>query len=297
MKHVLSVLRVLGLVALCALFLSRLDTSGLGALASWRAGGWLCGALLAYSVGQLLNGLAWRHLLIQAGGRVSVTEMILHDLSSVFWSSVLPGGVAGELLKGVRLSRDADAGSVAVSILCARLVGGSVACGLGLVCLPFSGFEGLYRALGGAALLATTGVGVGGLLALKIGPAALPRVVATRLPVGKFPALRDLGFAFLLAIVTHTAFALVFSACFGAVGYWISFAAGAVVCALTSVAQIAPVTVGGFGVRELTISSLGMVLVPGPAADAAAIALTGTFAVFVLLGGGVELWRMARPSA
>ena len=123
MKHVLSVLRVLGLVALCALFLSRLDTSGLGALASWRAGGWLCGALLAYSVGQLLNGLAWRHLLIQAGGRVSVTEMILHDLSSVFWSSVLPGGVAGELLKGVRLSRDADAGSVAVSILCARLVG------------------------------------------------------------------------------------------------------------------------------------------------------------------------------
>lgn len=296
MKRALSVLQVLGLFLLGGYFVWQLDPSSLRALGTPRAAAWILAAVVAYSVGQVLNGLAWRHLLNRAGGEVSLKEMILHDLSSVFWCTVVPGGVAGELVKGVRLARGADAGSVAVSILCARLIGGSVSCVLALAFLPFTAFTGAYRAVGALALLGTIGVGAGGLLALKLGPAALPRFVAARLPKGHFPDGRDLVAALVIAIVTHSAFALVFSACFAAVGQWIPFGEGAVVSALTSVAQIVPVTVGGMGVRELTIASLGAQLVPPATADAAAIALAGTFTVFVLLGGMVELWRMARAS-
>jgi type II secretory ATPase GspE/PulE/Tfp pilus assembly ATPase PilB-like protein len=105
---------------------------------------------------------------------------------------------------------------------------------------------------------------------------------------------RDLLVAFGLAIVTHSVFAVVFSAGFAAVGPWMPFADGAVVSALTSVAQIVPLSVGGMGVRELSISGLGAELVPKPAADAAAVALALTFTVFVALGGLVEVWRMVR---
>ncbi len=295
-NHLLSALQVLGLLLLGGYFVARADTSGLGELATPRAAAWLTAAVLVYCVGQFLNGLAWRHLLLRAGGRVTLGEMILHDLSSVFWSTVLPGGFVGEIVKGVRLSRGADPGSVAVSILCARLVGGTTSCLLALACLPFSRFEGVYRAVGAAALAATVCVGVGGLLALALGPAALPAFVASRLPVGRFPAGRDIAAAFALALVTHAVFALVFSAGFAAVGPWVPFADGAVVSALTSVAQIVPLTVGGMGVREITISGLGAELVPRPAADAAAVALAVTFTVFLALGGMVELWRMLRAA-
>jgi uncharacterized membrane protein YbhN (UPF0104 family) len=296
MSRLLSAVQVLGLLLLGGYFLAQLDTSGLHALATPRAALWLVAALFAYCVGQLLNGIAWRHLLNNAGGDVSIREMLLHDLSSVFWCTVLPGGVVGELVKGVRLARSADPGAVAVSIVTARLIGGTVACLLALVSLPFSGFDGLYQAVGGAALLATVCVGFGGLIVLKIGPAALPAFVARRVPIGVFPAWRHVVTAFGLAIVTHTAFALVFCACFAAVGQWIPFPAGAVVSALTSVAQTVPITVGGMGIRELTIAGLGAAVVPHATADAAAIALAGVFTVFVLLGGLVELGRMARTS-
>ena len=287
-------LQVLGLALLGGYFVARTDPSGLDALATPRAAGWLAVAVLAYWVGQILNGLAWRHLLHGAGARVSFSEMILHDLSSVFWGTVLPGGVAGEVVKGVRLAREADPGAVAVSILSARLVGGSTACLLALACLPFSGIDGAYRAIGVVALAATVLVGLGGLVALAIGPSALPQALASRLPVGRLPAARDLALAFLLAVCTHSAFALVYCAGFAAVGPWIPFADGAVVSALTSVAQILPLTVGGLGVRELTISGLGARLVPKPAADATAVALALVFTVFVALGGLVELGRVLR---
>ncbi|MCK6502979.1 flippase-like domain-containing protein [Myxococcota bacterium] len=283
---------MLGVLVLGGAFVVQMDASDLHMLATPRAAGWLTVALLCFCVGQVLNGLAWRHLLHGQGGRVPFMDMIRHDLASVFWSTVLPGGVVGEVVKGVRLARDADAGAVAVSILSARLVGGATACLLALACLPFSGIDGAFRAIGALALALTALVGLGGLVALALGPAALPLSLRARLPVGRMPSARDLLLAFVLALVTHSAFALVYCAGFAATGPWIPFADGAVLSALTSVAQLLPVSVGGLGVRELTISGLGARLVPKPAADAAAVALALVFTVFVALGGLVELGRV-----
>jgi len=290
-RHLLSALQVVGLVLLGGVFVAGLDPGSLDLLRGPRALGWILVALLAYTFGQVLNGLAWRHLLNRAGGQVTVRDMLLHDLSSVFWCSVLPGGIVGELVKGVRLARDAHPGSVAVSIAAARLTGGMVACLLALASLPWSGFGGLHGAVGAVALVGTAGAGAVGLVALRLGPAALPGRFAAWVPEGAFPTPRALGVAFLLALATHSAFALVFSACFAAAGTWASFPAGAVLCALTSVAQILPLSVGGVGVRELTVSTLGLALVPEATADAAAIAIAIVFTTFVALGGAVELWR------
>lgn len=279
------------MVVLVGVWLAQADTSGLSALTTGAAAGWMAAGVGIYCVGQLLNGLSWRYLLQQAGGAVSLGEMLLHDLSSVFWGTVLPGGVAGEVVKGFRLARDIDVGTVAVTLLAARLVSGTMACLLALACLPLSGFEGTVAAVGAAALVATAGVGVAGLVALRLGPAALPAALADRLPIGRFPALRSLAVVVVLGGLTHAAFALVYSAAFAAAGAWMPFAAAAVVSALTSVAQILPLTVGGLGVRELSISTLGAALFTDALADAGAISVAVVFTVFIGLGGLVELGR------
>lgn len=296
------------MVLLVGFFGARTDWSVVGAaLSAPSAPGWMALALLAYAVGQVGNGLAWRGLLATTGVVVPFGAMILHDLSSVFWSTVLPGGVAGEVVKGARLARTVDLGAVTVSLLTARLVGGTVACVLALAALPWSGVDGLPRTVGTFALLGTAAVGVAGLVAVRMGPrigptvlARLPRLVArlaARVPLGTFPPARAVLTAVALTLATHVSFAAVYSLCFAAAGHPVSLADGAVICALTSVAQLAPVTVGGFGVRELTIAGLGATLVPAPAANAAAVALTATFTVVVALGGLVELARLRAAPA
>jgi uncharacterized membrane protein YbhN (UPF0104 family) len=285
-------------VALVAAFVGRTDWAGVGAaLHQPRAPAWFAVVLGLYAVGQVTNGLAWRGLLASAGARVGFGEMIRHDLSSVFWSTVIPGGVAGEVVKGVRLARSgAAAGSVATSILAARLLGGTVSSLLALVLLPGSGLQGPPRLVGGLALTATASVGLVGLAVLRLGPTALDRVprIAARLPIGRFPPAAALGRAALATLVTHLAFAGVYAACFGAAGDPLTLADGAAIYTFTAVAQMVPITVGGFGVRELTIASLGALLVPAPVASAAAVALTATFTVAVALGGLLELGRL-RP--
>jgi uncharacterized membrane protein YbhN (UPF0104 family) len=291
-------LRIVGMLALLAWFVSRADWAGIGGAlgrpGAWR---WVGAGLVAYAVGQVGNGLAWRGLLRTTGVDVGFGEMIRHDLSSVFWSTVLPGGVVGEVVKGVRITQaGADPGAVAVSILAARLVGGTMSCALALALLPWAHLDGAARTVGTLALVTVAGVGITGLGILRIGPRALARfpVIAARVPIGRFPPLPAIFAACVATLVTHTAFAAVYCACFGAAGEGIGLPDGAAICALTSVAQLAPVTVGGFGVRELTIAGLGATLVPRGVADAGAVALSATFTLVVGIGGIVELGRLRR---
>ncbi len=298
-----AVLRVAGMLALVALFARRVEWAGIaGALTQPGAGGWLAFGALAYAVGQVGNGLAWRGLLRAVGVDVSFRGMILHDLSSVFWSTVLPGGVVGEVVKGVRITRTgARPGDVAGAILTARLVGGTMACGLALGLLPWASLSGAARTVGTVALVAVATAGGAGLLFLRCAPTILERgALAPSLlrgrALGRLPPLSALAVAAALTLGTHVGFAVVYCACFGAAGQTISLADGAAICALTSVAQLVPVTVGGFGVRELTIAGLGATIVPAPLADAAAVALGGAFTAVVALGGLVELTRLrGRP--
>ncbi len=304
-----TALRFAGMALLVGFFVVHLDPTGLRALATPTGAAWIGAAVLAHVVGQVLNGLAWRGLLNRAGGAVGVWESVLHDLVSVFWSTVLPGGVVGEVVKGVRLARETDAGAVAVSIVVARLLGGGASCALAFAALPWSTLPAPVLAVAAASCGAGVAAAGLGLVALRVGPdaamAGFGRLaggwgpwLASRLPVGRFPATRDLAHAGALSLVSHIAFAWMFDVCFRAVGAPISLADAAVVSTLTSVAQQLPISVGGLGVRELTIAGLGATLVSAAGADAATVALSGVMTLFVLAGGLVELvWAAQRRRA
>ena len=291
------VLQVVGLIVTGTLFVRGLDPETLRqSLVRPGALPWFGLAFSCYAVGMIANGLAWRGLLATAGDPVPVGEMIRHDLSSTFWSSVLPGGMAGELVKGVRLARTADAGAVAVALVASRLISGSASCILALALLPWSAVEGPPRLAGAAALAAVTGIGVVGLAVLRLGPAVLARwpALSARVPVGRFPPTRALAVAFGQTLVGHTAFAVYCSAAFAAAGAWIPVADGATFLSLTSVAELPPITVGGYGVRELTLSRLGMLVVSEPIAEAGAVAFSLVATGMVLVGSIVELGRLRR---
>lgn len=291
-------LQVGGLVVTGTLFVRGLDFASLeGALVRPGAVGWFGLAFVLYAAGMLANGLAWRGLLASAGSRIPTGEMVRHDLSSTFWSSVLPGGMAGELVKGVRLSRTADAGAVAVAIVASRLVSGSASCVLAIVLLPWSALTGAPRVAGALVLAAVATVGVAGLVVLRLGPAVLARVavfapIAARIPVGRFPPPRALGAAFVQTFLGHAAFAGYCSAAFAAAGRWIPLADGATFLSLTSLAELPPITIGGYGVRELTLSRLGELIVPETVAEAGAVAFSLVATAMVLIGGIVELGRV-----
>ena len=89
-----------GLLAL-ALFTQILDLDLLrAALVQPAARGWLALGVVAYAVSHLAGGLAWRGLVATPGRPLPMTEVLRLDLGSGFWSTVLPGAVAGELIKG-----------------------------------------------------------------------------------------------------------------------------------------------------------------------------------------------------
>ncbi len=293
--------QVVGMVVLVALFARLVDWASVArALGRPAALPWMAAAAGVWAIGQAAHSTGWRILLRANGVHVGLVDAVRHDLSSVFWSTVLPGGVAGELVKGVRLTREgARAGDVGVALVATRLVSGMVCAGLALVMLPLSHFDGPLRAFAGVALGGTVAAGVLGLGVLRAGRAIVARhlpAVAARLPVGAFPPAPAMAGCALAAIVTHLAFGAVYCLCFGAAGHAAAYPDGAVIYALTSVAMLLPVSVGGYGVRELTVVHLGEAIAPGVAA-AAAVALAALFTGAVGLGGLVELRRLAAAAA
>jgi len=297
-RRVLEVLlRVVGLVLLVGLFAWRVDWAAVGVvLDEDLRGGPLVVALLAYAAGQVLNGLGWRRLVGQAGIAVGFAEMIRHDLGSVFWSVVLPGSVAGEVVKGARVAGGLErAESTASAIVSARLAGAAAAGLLALAFVPATRFGPTVRAGAAAGFAAVVAVALVGLLLVRLGPAGLRRLwpsLADRLPPGATPRLSGLVFAATMSLLAHLCFTLVFQRCFAAVGAAMPLPDAAVVYVLTTVALALPITFGGLGVRELSISSVGGLVVAPPAAAAAAMVATVVFMVPVAVGGLSEAARM-----
>ena len=285
-----TALRFVVTVVLLALFFGWVDLDAVRDALAHADSGWFMAAVAAYVVGQLANGLAWRHLLADSGIAVTLGEMIRHDLGSVFWSTVVPGGVAGEVVKGVRIARAQGGGpTVATAILAARLVGGGSAGVVGLVMLPWSLTVQGHAAAAVVVLGGTAGAGATGLYLLR----RVPTLLSRWLPRGRFPSASALARAAIATSVAHLSFAATTAACFAAAGHPLGLADATWVSVATSLAEIVPVSVGGFGVRELAMTLLGGQLVPPAAAASAAILYSAAFFGVVLLGGASELARSA----
>lgn len=282
-------LRGVGMALLLGIFVASVDWAEAGEALRGLRVAWLAPMMGCYAAGQVANGLGWRHLTRSAGLEVGFVEMIRHDLAAVFWSTVLPGSIAGEFIKGVRVAGSVDeAETTAVALLSARLVGGATAGALGLALWPFAAMPEPYRQGVGLALAGLVALGVGGVVALQLGPAAFRRLlprVAERLPEGRRPRLRELAVCVAASTLAHACFSGLFACYFAAVGAPVSYADAALIGVATTAAQALPVTLGGFGVRELTMGALGATLVPAASAAAASVLGTLSFAVPVTLGG------------
>ncbi|MFZ5477099.1 MAG: lysylphosphatidylglycerol synthase domain-containing protein, partial [Myxococcota bacterium] len=268
-----------------AWFVSRLDAAAVRAALS--APGWVLAATALYAVGHVANGEAWRGLVNAGGARVSFGGMVRHELTSLFWGTVLPGGVSGEVVKGIRVAREgAGAQAAAVGLVAARVVSGTTTCLLGAACLPASGYPARAAIAGG--LLACAAGGVALLAGLRYAPDLPP---LDRLPRGPLPDLRALAVAAAWSTLARALFVGVFVCCFGAAGRPLGLADATVTSALVALAQLLPVTLGGYGVRELTIGGLGRLFAPGAVADAAAVVLGLLVSVTVLAGAAAEAAR------
>lgn len=259
---------------------------------------WLAGALLA-SV-PLMLAMAWRWSFTAQRMGIDLPLVVAwrEYYASVLLNSVLPGGVAGDV---VRVARQADdparpLGAVTRSVVVERVVGQLMLWAALVVGAAWWGFDGAML----AGLLALGAVAVVG---LGLGRAAShPRLSSTWLGRGLARLRTDLraalwgpravavqlvasaaGLGALVAMYTCSALAI---------GSSITVERALVVVPWILAATTLPLTVGGWGVRELSAAAL-FELVSLPAADGAAssVVFGAVSLVAALPGGVVLLWR------
>lgn len=291
-------LRLVGMALLVALFARVFRPEDLTALRGVR--GDLVGyILLAHAVAHVLTGLGWQVLLADCGVRVGFWRMVVEDLGSLFWSTVLPGSVVGEAVKGVRLAGGWEhAETVAVCLALARLLGG-LAAALGAVALlwPRSDLDPTLKTGLLWLFAATAGASAAMVGLLRVGPDTVRRwwpALASRLPAGRFPSGKALLASTALKALSHVGFAGIYTLSYAAVGTPVPFGDGLAIYVLVSILAMLPVTFGALGVRELTVVGLGEALAPGSAGGAAAVVVTSSIALTLVLAGFTELLRLTR---
>ena len=304
MKRWLDVaVRLIGMALLVGLFARATDWAAVGEAlggARWSIFGL---AICGQAVGFFFNGLGWRHLLRAAGVEVGLGEMVLHDLSAVFWSLLLPGGGGGEGGTGYGgAGTRGGGGGGATALLAARLINRGGACLLALALIPFAALPGAVAAATALALAGLVGVAAAGLAVLRFAPPFARRLGPLRrlLEEGEPPPAGAMLAAAALSIVAQLGFCGMYWACFAAIGHPLGFAQAAWLMALTSLALFLPVTFGGLGLRELTIGELSGLMVAPSAAAGASLLVAAAIYINVSIGGLVELWRATlgrRPGA
>ena len=328
-----TALRLLpGLLAL-ALFTTILDVDLLrAAFAQPAARGWLALGVVTYAVSHLAGGLAWRGLVATPERPLRMTEVLRLDLGSGFWSTVLPGAVAGELIKGVRLAgRGHEPVRVAHGLLVGRLcsVGmASVLGGLGAWATPalgtevraaaMSAFGGLLAAAAGALGLVLLGPRALGRLAWRArwlgeegerpdgeaGRAAFlarardtTRKVLAALVAAPPPSPGRLARSALAAGTMHALLGGMYVCVFKAAGAAIPLPTGMAFSSLSAIAESLPISVGGYGVRELVVTALATPVVGAAPATVAALALSVPVTTMLVAGGLVEAVQSLRSRA
>ncbi|MBF6612633.1 MAG: flippase-like domain-containing protein [Chloroflexi bacterium] len=97
-----------------------------------------CGAALAFAA-NFLAAYKWQYLLAQLGANVRYKKLLHLLYTGMFYNTVLPGQVGGEVVKGVGLARSGVTGTTsALSVLIDRLLGLLALFALGIVGLLLS---------------------------------------------------------------------------------------------------------------------------------------------------------------
>jgi len=254
-------------------------------------------ALFYTSIG--IGAVRWSVLLRTCGATTTPPIGRLFRLSVVgmFYSNVLPGAVAGDVVRGLATAESFEGrgltSSLAVTLLerLSGLVGLLVLTSIALFINPLEDLENFrfWGVLGMAGALAgTVGVAYGTKLAPRL-PSKLG-ALAAKLPEVK----RPLGFAvaLVLSLGTHLCVIVAGHLLVTAVDGSVAFLDSAVVMPLVTMASYFPLTIGGAGVREIAVVGVyGFVGVPEAKALAAALAYAACLFLVAVTGGILNMLK------
>lgn len=249
-----------------ALVLVAVDTGAVLRALRGAHPGWLLAALGAVQLQVVLSALRWRFTAARLGQRIGRGEAIGEYYLAALLNQTAPGGVGGDALRAWRGGRESEAGmGAAVRAVVLERLAGQVAlfvvAATGLAAWPLLG-------RGGAPLDALILLGLA--MAAAVGAGLLIAVLARRGPRRARSALRGLApdlmrawferGAWLLQGATSLAIVLAYIAAFAlcarALGDVLPPLAWITAIPLVLLSMLAPVSIGGWGVRETAAAAL-----------------------------------------
>jgi uncharacterized membrane protein YbhN (UPF0104 family) len=249
---------------------------------------------IAFFYGSISIGALRWSVILRACGATSTPplgRLLQLSLVGMFYNSVLPGAVAGDVVRGIATAESFQGrgvtSSLAVTLLerLSGLVGLLVVASVAVFLNPLADLENfrLWGAIGMLATLAgTVGVAYGSKLAPRL-PGKLS-VLAAKLPEVQRPA--GFAVALLLSLGTHLCTISAAHVLVSALHPPVRFLESAVVFPLVTLASYFPFTIGGAGVREMALVGVyGFVGVPKAEALAAALTYTACIYVVAFTGG------------
>lgn len=301
--RVITVIRWIVGLALLALTLAWIDLDEVLTPIRRADPTWLVAALVLSIPMMFLMAWRWSFTARRMGVSLSLRAAWGDYYLSVLLNSVLPGGVAGDV---VRVARQAGApdrplGPVARSVVVERVVGQLV---LWLLLLTSAALWGLGDVVVAVSVaLVLTGLGVAVLLGVgahpRVAPTALGRV-ALRVR-GELRAALIGGGALAVQLLTSlgslVALIGMYYCCARAIGSWMTPAQALLVVPGILAATTLPLTVGGWGVRELSAMALFELAGMPRAEGAASSVLYGAVVLVSMSPGLVPLLRRSKRAA
>ena len=255
-------------VALLAVLFSRVDVATLWAHARGASPGWLAASLGIYLVMVVLSAWRWGVLLDAAGVVLPAGRLVTSFLVATFFNNFLPSNIGGDVVRIADTARPAGSKTIAALIVLADR-------GVGLLGLLTVGALGASVAeqlpgtgiVGPAILWLILAAGLAALAFLLSRPGALivllrpiqrlhPGWVGEQLEKleGLLGRLRQspaaIGLCYTGAIIVQLVLVSFYFAIALSLGVPISFWQLALIVPMTFIAQMLPVSMNGFGVRE-----------------------------------------------
>ncbi|MBI3970781.1 MAG: flippase-like domain-containing protein [Chloroflexi bacterium] len=275
-RHAL-VVRTAAMVVLLAFVLWRIDvTRSLENVRDARPAPLAIAALLVYFA-WLVNSFKWQRLLAGAGIHRGLAELFRLNLASIFYGLALPGHIAGEVLKAIRLGGSVERrGVVYASVWLDRVTGLTGLSMVGIAGLlfappPVEAWRHLYLVVQVVVLSLSVLVlllpklpwpadGNGEPGTTTVWTASLARLAHWRYRLiteaGMDHGLAGMAGAVLLACVFQAANVASNWAIAQALGVQISPFAIAWVTAVFSILQLLPLSLAGIGLRDVTFVAL-----------------------------------------
>ena len=268
---------------------------------------WLMAALAAYGGVVMVSILRWHLLLEVAGAAVGWGRTAQLAVAGLFFNSVLPGVMGGDVMRAFWAARDAPQARPAavVSILLERVLGlaATVILGAALI-LPRWGELNRHPVTHAGALAFVTMAGILFVILLILATPASGRLLAGDSSVGWRKAAAEgaqacrvclthpvgAGFGLVLSLTSQALLVMLFFAVAQAMSLPADFWQLASVLPMVAMVTVLPISWNGLGLREAAfVTFLGVFGVP--AVQSVAISLTAFAVILVwnLLGGVVYL--------